>query len=274
MPDQEISPLGLPQSISPGTRGVPGGRAIVLEISPPVLAPWLTNKQLEDSLVVIDMTPDGLADGVVRLHLEVAVHTYRYRFKGRAKAYDIEAGVTGIEVSVVLDGGQIVKSSEGTEIEVKYTGKTGVTRASEVTLTPFLKEEAGTSKREIGLGSIKLSAGTERVYEFSFQATERVIAPVVTQRTVTWRIDMPRAEHAIRDFLFGNLYLYADARWSETSIAGTIGTRPTDVQLFGRDRRPIGALKQLVIWARLLKSRTKVPGMDPTTITFREVHGG
>jgi len=81
---------------------------------------------------------------------------------------------------------------------------------------------------------------------------------------------MPRAERVIRDFLIGNLSLFATCSWDGLKRAGRIRLRPENVLFFDAQKKPISATRSLIMQCVLWGQGIKIQNVDGFGIYFWE----
>ena len=242
---------------------------IGLSISPPNLVVWLSREERERNVVLIDLDADMEGTETLRLDVNVIFNPLPVR-RGTLTRVDYYIGSTGAEVSVDASGGKVHGHTPAATLDVNYSNATQSRRKAGLTLKPEMKVKDLSRAAEAKLGSVTRAAGQERVQSAAFASAERVLAPVATDDGVKWTVSLPRGEKAVRDFLIGNLYLFAKCTWAGTTKRGRVAVRPSDVRFFDADRRPLGTAQSLVMQFVLWRLGIKLQNRDGFAMTFRE----
>jgi len=218
----------------------------------------------------MDFEVDEVPRGGLRLDVDVAFNPLSVR-RGAVTRVDFYIGSTGAEISVQATEGAIQEHTGPSTLSVSYANKQTLVRQTTLSLTPSLKTKKGTAESELSLGAITREASHAREFAASFASEERFLATTVLRDTIKWTVTLPRGEKAIRDFLVGNLYLFAICHWPERPRRGTITVRPSDVRFFDDQRRPLSALKSLVMEFVLWRDQRELMNRDGFETTFQEV---
>jgi hypothetical protein len=120
-------------------------------------------------------------------------------------------------------------------------------------------------------GEIKWEARGQSERKATFSCSEMILVPINKGEAIHWRLDSPRGDKAVRDFLMGNLYLFAECAWNGTPKQGRFGARPSDVRFFDDQRRPLSKATSLLMLYQLWR-RDLIPLFDNGfEFTFAEV---
>lgn len=234
--------------------------AKVIIVEPPHLMRFMTEKQLKENVVLMDIEPDFLDDGTLRIDIKVAFDRMRIPIVPKGERYRKKAlyvGSTEAEIFLVVDAGQIIQHTEDQTIKAKYTNTSEYTRTSQVSLKSDAK-------------GITLGAGQKRSFSVSFSG-QRELKALNKTRLVKWVLAMPRGENAVGDFLHEDLHLYGCCA-ADHPISGTVRVSLSDISYFGHDKRPLGRLKSLYL-DHILHERgyDMIPGESGWKVSFREV---
>lgn len=243
---------------------------ITLKINPPNLMPWLESSQKRRSILLLDVETDLIAADCLRFELNIVFNPIAIR-RGRINKVDYFVGSTGAEVFIEATQGKILSHSGPLELDVEYTNTSRQTRKSSMCLTPEFKSKDGAAERSFKPGEIRWEANSESERKASFSCSEMTLVPVNTGNSVRWRLDTPRGEKAVRDFLIGNLILFAECSWRGSTRSGRFGARPSDVRFFDDQRRPLSKPTSLLMLFHLWRKGLAPTYDDAVEITFQEV---
>lgn len=129
---------------------------------------------------------------------------------------------TGAHIELRASGAKILSHTEGSRIVVKYVLKTENTKSLNAKIEPKVKllEDAEFSVGAVGTDRTVVHGG-----ETVFISHENPLAVVETQEAVSWQYSMGQGHKAVRDFLFGNLKLWADCKWPGKNRRGRVRLR-------------------------------------------------
>lgn len=243
---------------------------IRLRVEPPLLIPWLSERERQANIMLLDLDADVEADATLRLDLNVVFNPLSVR-RGVVKKVDYYVGSTGAEVSVQATGGAVSEHTQAATLDVNYSNTSKKQRKVGLSLTPVVKAKDGSAEVDATIGSITHEAAQETSVSATFASKERYLAPLRIGDTIKWTITLPRGEKVIRDFLTGNLYLFAKCAWASGPRSGTISIRPSDVRFFDHDRRPISTIRSLLMWFILWERYVKIENSDGFRIEFKEI---
>lgn len=242
---------------------------VFLRVDPPNIIPWLSTQKKDENILLLDLEADHENDGSLRLDLNVVFNPISVR-RGIATLVDYYVGCTGAEISIELTRGAIRSHTQAATLDVSYNNTTKTQRTAKLCLSPAVKTKTGISESDVTVGEITYDTAAERFFTSTFASQERYLSPALMGNTIKWTITIPRGEKAIRDFLHGNLYLFAQGSWDRFPRSGCVSIRPSDVLFFDSDRRPIGSLRSLLMWYILWENNIKVENKDGFYIKFEE----
>lgn len=243
---------------------------IRLSVKPPIIIPWLSAKKRKQNVILLDLDADREDDGTLRLDLNVVFNPIAVR-RGTVRRVDYYVGSTGAEISIKATRGTICDHTQAVTLPVNYTNVTKKQRKVALSLIPTVKAKTGSDEIEAQAGSITRDVGDERSFTVTFASEERFLAPVLMGDTIKWVITLPRGEKAIRDFLIGNLYLFAKCAWVKPKKSGYISVRPSDVQFFDPARKPIETWRSLLMSYILWENRIKIENWNGFKIYFEGI---
>ena len=241
-----------------------------LRISPPKLLPWLASEQRRRTVLLLDAETDLLGPDCLRIDLNIVFNPIAVRMGTVLKA-DYFVGSTGAEIFVEAVGGRVSSYSGALELNVDYTNATTHVRKSGVSLSPEVKSKSGSTEESLKLGEISWGAKTEREHKVSFSCSEMTLVPIDTGNAVRWRLDTPKGEKAVRDFLIGNLFLFAECTWKTPGKRGRFGARPSDIRFFDDQRRALGKVSSYLMLYRLWRKGLTPMNEEGFDIAFAEV---
>ena len=228
-----------------------------IEITPPILTPWLSKAEKLTSLMLVDLEFDELKEQSIRLDLNVAFNCIPVRH-GLLQRADHYVGTSAGKIQVEFEHGHIDRYTEGDVLNVSYCNKIKRMRNSSVNIEPKVSMVGDGSGLTASAGTLTSRAGIERTFQTTFQCDERALVPVVMDNLLTWTIDLPRGEMAVRDFIIGNLHLFVECTWLSSDRSGKIAVRPSDVRFFDADKRPVGDLRSITmlfyLWQQGIKN--------------------
>jgi hypothetical protein len=242
---------------------------IFLLIDPPILFPWQTPEDKRLSVVLLGLACDLPEVGKLRMDLDVVFNPLPIR-RGKFAREDFWVGSTGVEVALVARDGIVLDSTRSMTIEVSYSNKTTGTQNVSIALSPAVKKKKAQEEFEVGGLGLTMSRGRQREFATTFDNEERILAASLAGDTVRWLLMLPHGDKAVRDFLFGNLYLFATCNWPKGGVAGEVFVRPLDVLFFGSDRRPLNRTKSLAMEYVLWRRGVKLKNRDGIHIRFEQ----
>jgi hypothetical protein len=233
---------------------------------PPKLVRWLDEDSRNTSVLMLDIEPDFVDDNKIHLDLNIIFRSIPVTIGG-LQSRDYYVGSTGARVTFKAIGGEVKKYTGPMTLTVDYEKTFTRARQSGVKVSPAVESSQGL---KVNIGDITFQKDAERTFSFKFSSSERSLAPVCMRDSVEWEIALPKGEKAIRDYLFGNIYLFVDSEWSCEHKTGKIVARPSDILFFDSERRAIGGPKVgLTMRYHLWKQGIKVRKED-LEINFKE----
>jgi hypothetical protein len=173
-------------------------------------------------------------------------------------------GSTGAEIELQAVRGKITGHTEGSQITVKYTTKSGKDKKFTAKIEPSVKVGEDV---EISAGEISVESTGTREGEAEFISKENLLAVVNRGDAVVWQESMVRGEKAVRDFLFGNLKLWAQCKWSDKSQIGRVRLH-TSAFFFDDQKRRLSGWKALLMEFTLAERNVKIPNRDGVEVQF------
>jgi hypothetical protein len=156
------------------------------------------------------------------------------------------ASCQGASIRLEVLDQKVIRFTEAASVQFEYTESTTKTRTGSVELKPEIEVSAGPVKAKVGGLGAKGEASKEKTGGYSYRATEDRLAVASDPTFVSWQIDMVRGEHAIRDFLFGNVVLSADCKSMVSPFKGSVKVSP-DVYRFDRNKKKMSDTQSLLI---------------------------
>jgi len=203
------------------------------------------------------------------MNLRVAFNAIPVRQETVLRSADFFIGCCSAEIQMTADQCTFQSYTAAVHLTVAYKASETHTRSSRVVVQPHVSVKSPYGKVEAGVGEICFEAGRESTFETSFSSEERILAPLLVGSTIKWRFDPPNVLNAVRDFLFGNLYLFAVCNY-HGDICGSISVRPSDITFFDPSRRPYGRKRSILMLCKLWIARRKVFCVRGITLQFRE----
>lgn len=236
-------------------------------VTPPLLTQWMSSSDRSKNIVLLEIEPDVKENGDIRLDLNVAFSAIAVRQFGRSKS-NYYIGCTGGEITVEVENAKIASFTADHVIKTEHVVSSKRHRVSDVKISPGFKEKVGPSSSEIALGDIELKGDEERKFETRFSCAERDLATVYLGNSVQWTLHIPRTEHLIRDYLLGNLLLFAECPWERARLFGKVDARPSDVRFFDSERRILSNKKAIMMRFVLWKRKIDVPDGNGISVSF------
>jgi hypothetical protein len=248
---------------------IPDVAPLRLTLSPLLLSERLGRESRERNMIWLDFDADVAEGSAVRIDLNVAFVPCRIR-KGVATRVDYYVGCTGAVITLDLPRAKVGDHTPSSSLDVEYSTTIERKRRTALSLSPKLSTEGGDIQQSLEVGSVDRKADSTRTQSFKFASKERELVATVSSVGVMWNIDLPHGEKAVRDFLEGNLYLYANCDWNHAPRAGTVSVRPSDVRFFGPDRKPLSRIKSLFMECSLRMSGRALENRDGFSLEFAE----
>jgi hypothetical protein len=238
------------------------------QFSPPVLMSSIPADRHEWSLVMLDVTANNLDENRTRLDVNVAVRGVALRDGNSTKCF---IGCESIAVVLTAATGHVVDSTREMTLPVTRRTKKTEARKSTLTLKPELSAKAGkVVEASVSLGNASVERGHDSELESEYQTSERMLAPVRSDRVVEWAFDPPKGS-VTRDYIQGNLDLFAVCQWGAEPKIGKIEVRPEKWRMYAADdKRPLGAFKALLVGFLLRDLIDRVEARDGIVVSFKE----
>ncbi|AKH37552.1 NAD+ kinase [Nitrosomonas communis] len=242
-------------------------------IEPPTIIPWLSDEERSANIILLDFDVDVEDLGTLRVELNVVFNPKSVR-RGSVNRVDYYIGCTGAEIIFEATQGTILQHTQEATLDVNYTNSTSTDRKVALNLAPAIKEKNDGAQINVALGTINRKKGKKQSTNATFQFSERYLATIKSGNNIRWVISLPRGEKVIRDFLIGNLYLFASCDWQGVKKAGRVTIRPSDVVFFDSNRKPLESRRTLMMKFVLWYRNDRIKNWDGFTICFEEAKSG
>lgn len=120
---------------------------------------------------------------------------------------------------------------------------------------------------ETSAGEIGVESTGTREGEAEYTSNENPLAVVNKGDAVIWQESMVRGEKAVRDFLFGNLKLWAQCKWADKNQVGRVRLH-TSAFFFDDQKRRLSGWKALLMEFTLAERNVKIPNRDGVEVQF------
>lgn len=234
-----------------------------LTVTPPALLQWLPQEDRSNGVVFLDLEPDFIDEKTLRIDLNIVFRSIPIR-RGRIRTRDFYVGSTGVRVVFEAFRGKVRQCTPAAILEVNHENSYKRFRSNAVKLSPHV--EAGDS--QVNLGEITFTKDTESTFVTRFTASERVLALASFGNGVEWELVLPKRQE-LRDYLFGNLYLFVESSWDAETKEGMIEVRPSDVLFFDSERRVISEFMNSVAMRWTLYKRGIKVKRDSIIVKFK-----
>jgi hypothetical protein len=234
-----------------------------LIITPPALLQWLPQEDRSNGVVFLDLEPDFIDEKTIRLDLNIVFRPIPIR-RGRIRTRDFYVGSTGARVVFEAFRGQVKQYTPAAILDVNHENSYKRFRSNAVKLSPEV--EAGDAK--VNVGEITFTKDTESTFVTRFTASERVLSLAFFGNAVEWELVLPKRQ-ALRDYLFGNLFLYVESSWDAETKEGMIEVRPSDILFFDSERRVISDVMNSVAMRWTLYKRGIKVKRDSIIVKFK-----
>jgi hypothetical protein len=241
------------------------------QFSPKQLGRWLSPADVQRRIVIVDTEVDEAPKGGLRIDLTVAFNAIPVR-SGLLVRETFYIGCSSARASVQAVGGTIVAHSGDHTINVTYNNELSYTRSSETVIEPKITRKDEQGELSASAGSVSFGASEQRKFVTAFSGIERLLAAVIAGPQVTWIVDQPRGDKAVRDYLLGMLHVWATINWPAGSASWRIEVQPDDIRFFDGDKRPIKKISSLVM--KYILARRKALRLDDLSgpvVEFEEV---
>lgn len=244
-----------------------------LFVDPPDIIPWMSHEIRQSSILLGDFCVDDISGHHVRVDVDIVFQPIRIRRAGTQKT-DYYVGTAGAQIYVRATDGSIEGYTPESTLMTDYTNQHQRSRSSSVVVKPSSKQ-AGAAQISQGVSaSLSYNTSQVRTHSVSFQSDERVLAPRHLGDEVIWEFSMPRGEKAVRDYLVGNLYLYANCTWQNNPKRGCVGWQPSDIRFFDSEKRLLSPAKSIIMNYVLWRQGTSIAYTNGASVKFQIKEGG
>ena len=243
---------------------------IALRVNSGNLLPWMSDEERDANVMLLDFDVDREGERELRIDLNVVFNPIPVR-RGMVTLADYYIGSTGAKISVKASRGVVRDWTQAATLSVEYTNTTKRQRKVGVSISPSVKKKSGSDELDLEVGSITRDATEERSYTASFASEERLLTPQQMNDTIKWTIAVPHGEKVIRDFIAGNLYLFAECCWASDPKSGRITIRPSNILFFDAKRRELNLTKSLLMRYVLWLNDRHIANPDGFVIDFEEL---
>lgn len=233
----------------------------------PTLARWLDTDARRTRLILLEVDANAISKHAVRLEFDLIFSPKSIRRNGVTRA-DYYIGSTGAELRVSPSRGWVSAFSKGLTVDANYTNSFKSARGFGVLLKPKVSVELPSAKLSGSAVAIQYGAGSELSMECSFRASERYLETEFARPEIKWSLALPRAQNVVRDYLQGNLNLFAECMRLDEGIKGVIEIRTSDIRFFCPERRPLGRVASLLMRYALWREGIHILSQDPESIDF------
>ena len=238
-------------------------------IEPPNLTPWLSDEERDRNIVLFDMQIDQDDLQRLRFDFDIAFNPISVR-RGDVDRKDYYVGCTGAEIFFKITDGEVVDYTKGSTLNVEYKNEKEFVRNTSLDLTPELKIKDNHNEKSLKLGSIKYHKSKKVAFSASFHSGERTLEPIHLKNAVKWHISLPRGLKVVRDYLLGNLYLYAVCQNESGEFCGIVKIKPSDVIFFGPDKSPLNFRKSIYMRYVLYREGIDIDNADGIETNFSQ----
>lgn len=224
---------------------------------------WLSDDDLARALVPFDVEMDLLHLGKLRLDVSLAFNHIVVPLDTGVRYKELYLGYEGVQVDIHARGGKVVEHRKHETITIAYTNTTTHHRTSEISLAPKLSYKSQGGELTAEPGGSTFQAGTTSAFTTSLHCEERILSPTLFDRKVRWLFNRPKVPSAVRDFLDGNLHLFAICAWTlGTPKTGTIRVKPSGISFFDENRSRLKSRWKGLVMEFLLRSRSSLYPID------------
>lgn len=217
----------------------------------------LTLDQRKETTILFDCEAVRDEQGRSRIDLNVVFTPIPVR-RGIFTEADYYIANRGADIVVSTSGGRIVEHTPEAKLDVNYSQSKSSQTEWKFNLGAKLTSE-GDEEKAIEFSPVENTRVKSVSYTTSFSSHESLLTVIFTRDTIGWNISLPKASGAIRDFLHGNLYLFAVCDWNgQEQRRGRIELRPSDVSFFNANKEQLSSTKSMVMWLLLRKRGIKV----------------
>lgn len=233
------------------------------------LVQWLSEEDRKSRLILLDIDADVSSGNTVRLVFDLVFSPKAVRRKGVVQQSDYYIGSTGAELNVRPTKGRVISHSQPKTIDASYSNSTRVTRNSGLVIEPKVTANLKSAQVKGSVGSVEYKAGLEQQKSSTFQANERWLDIERANPAVKWIVALPRRKSVVRDYLQGNLLLFAECVSLREGIEGTIEVRASDIRFFRPDRSPLGKLGSILMLYEVWRDGINIMSQDPEVMEFK-----
>jgi hypothetical protein len=224
-------------------------------------------KERRLSPAILDIRAESKSKDITRVLIDVVFQSVPLpRPVGRGYWY---AACRGAQVELRTLRGDILSNTPPSTLEFTYHKDTSIEKERSFELKPKAKIEAGPVKGEAsgpGAKSRRKSATSEG---FDYTGRENELSAAATSRRVSWQMSMVRVDHAISDYLFGNLPLWAECESNAKPVKGAVRLLPS-IFSFDEDKRQMSDLHAFLMQLALAFRSVKVMNQDETEVSFED----
>jgi hypothetical protein len=177
---------------------------------------------------------------------------------------------TGANVELQATGARVVDNTPASAIEFTYTNNASTNSKTTIAFKPKADVEAGPLKINVSGPEATLDKkhGTSTSFEYSGQENQLSVAKAGA--TVVWQISMVRENHAISDFLFCNIPLWADYESKANPLKGSVRLLPS-IFSFDEESRPLSVIQSFLMQVTLaLRKKVQVINQDGIEVSFKD----
>jgi hypothetical protein len=215
----------------------------MLRINPPgKVLKEMSAEEMARTPVLLGLDIEKSAAGVFKIFIEIVFQSIRLeRLFGQGNWY---IGANQVDLKLWATGANITDYTQATTVTVTYTVIKSKKRATGAKIKPEVKGPLDTSA-SIGEIGVKLEKGEE--LQTMYSGTENELSVTKANDVVQWEKSMPHGGKIIRDYLHGNLSLWADCTWAN----GQDKTGEVDLytfpSLFDNDRKMYSRGKSILM---------------------------
>jgi len=150
-------------------------------------------------------------------------------------------GYTGVTAELHVEGLPLQTYTRRKKIPVNYTNSMQKKNWKNFDIVPKVTIKGEGVEATVSVGKAGGKKGSEEEKTCKFESGERTLETTREHDQIRWTLDLPRGEKAVRDFLLGNLFLFAeyDKSNEDTAVSGRLKVEPRAIQWFDKDRKEI-----------------------------------
>lgn len=238
-------------------------------LDPPNIFSWIGQKERDKCIILFDLATN-LEDNTthLRFNLNVVFNPIAISVKNLTSITDYYLGSTGAEIELNIEKGKIVDHTHDTTLNVTYTNSVSFKKDKAINIKPKVSVKINQFQSDFFLSEINRSHNEEVNFSTSFNSEERVLIARHLGNNIKWNITLPRGEKAIRDFLIGNLYLFASCEIFSEKICGYIKIHTSDVRFFDDQKRVLSKNKSVFMLFYLWKKGVSLKNIGTLTTNF------